>query len=278
MTLRLRMVIALVGLVTVGLAVFGITTYGLYSRSQYDRLDDEIRASAPEVTRYLVTQAGGGVGDLDDAGLPGPGRGEPQPHLPIGTYGELVQSDGTVLAATPVTTGSDTPDLPDDVALPSGTPEGVAGERLFNTGSVDGSTRWRVLVTADPRFGDRTIVVAVPMNDVRASLDRLVLIEASAAVALLALLGAGSWLVLRRGLRPLERMASVAGTITAGGVAADDLAARVAPADGRSESASSAWPSTRCSTTSRPRSGRGRPARRGYASSWPTRRTSCGRR
>ncbi|HRE02482.1 MAG TPA: HAMP domain-containing protein, partial [Ilumatobacteraceae bacterium] len=59
---------------------------------------------------------------------------------------------------------------------------------------------------------------------------RFALIEVVAAVALLAALAAGSWLILRRGLRPLEQMAGATRTIAAG-----DLSVRVEPADGRSE-------------------------------------------
>ncbi|MEZ5179963.1 MAG: histidine kinase dimerization/phospho-acceptor domain-containing protein [Acidimicrobiales bacterium] len=59
---------------------------------------------------------------------------------------------------------------------------------------------------------------------------RLVRIELTAAVVLLTALGLGAWLVLRRGLRPLEEMAASAATITAG-----DLTERVEPADDRTE-------------------------------------------
>jgi two-component system, OmpR family, sensor kinase len=68
------------------------------------------------------------------------------------------------------------------------------------------------------------------MDELTASLNRLVLIEGAAAVALLAALAVGAWLILRRGLRPLEHMATSARSISAG-----DLSQRVAPADGRSE-------------------------------------------
>ena len=73
-------------------------------------------------------------------------------------------------------------------------------------------------------------MVAVPSDEVRSSLNRLVLIEVTAGIGLLTLLGGGSWLILRRGLRPLERMAQSAATITAG-----DLSQRVDPADDRTE-------------------------------------------
>jgi two-component system OmpR family sensor kinase len=82
---------------------------------------------------------------------------------------------------------------------------------------------------SDHHDGD-AIVVAVPMDELTASLNRLVLIESAAAVALLAALAVGAWLILRRGLRPLEHMATSARSITAG-----DLSQRVAPADGHSE-------------------------------------------
>jgi two-component system, OmpR family, sensor kinase len=72
--------------------------------------------------------------------------------------------------------------------------------------------------------------VAVPTHAVRASLERLVVIEAVAGLALLLVLAVGAWLIQRRGLRPLERMAATAGTITAG-----ELHTRVEPADQRSE-------------------------------------------
>jgi two-component system OmpR family sensor kinase len=48
--------------------------------------------------------------------------------------------------------------------------------------------------------------------------------------ALLAILSAGGWLILRRGLRPLERMAGTAAAITSG-----DLSQRVEPSGGPSE-------------------------------------------
>src|SRR4030088_900893 len=58
MTLRLRLVLALVVLVTAGLALFGVVTYSLYARSQYEQLDGQIRRSSGIVTRQLTDRAG----------------------------------------------------------------------------------------------------------------------------------------------------------------------------------------------------------------------------
>jgi two-component system OmpR family sensor kinase len=65
---------------------------------------------------------------------------------------------------------------------------------------------------------------------VTSSLNELVVIELAAGGGLLLVLALGSWLILRRGLRPLERMATSARTIAAG-----DLSLRVEPADGKTE-------------------------------------------
>src|SRR6266571_1191188 len=75
MTLRLRLVLGLVVLVTAGLAVFGFATYQLYSRSQYGRLDDQLRASAGPVVESLARQAG--LSGTGPGGGPGFGDG---PH------------------------------------------------------------------------------------------------------------------------------------------------------------------------------------------------------
>jgi two-component system OmpR family sensor kinase len=68
------------------------------------------------------------------------------------------------------------------------------------------------------------------LTEVEAALDRLVLIEVTAGGVLLVVLALGSWLILRRGLSPLERMAVTARSVTAG-----TMAQRVSPADGRNE-------------------------------------------
>jgi two-component system OmpR family sensor kinase len=138
-------------------------------------------------------------------------------------YAELLDADGKVLSDIEQSDSTAVPSLPATLSTAN-------GGGLFSTGSGDGSGDWRVYTSATNRPTGGTVVVALPLSDVDASLQRLVLIEASAAAALLALIATGSWLILRRGLRPLEHMAGQARTITAG-----DLSERVTPADGRTE-------------------------------------------
>jgi two-component system, OmpR family, sensor kinase len=240
MTLRLRLVLGLVVLVTAGLAVFGFATYQLYSRSQYGRLDDQLRGSAGAVAESLAREAGlsetrpgGGPGfgsgprgrdDGRDGGGGRDGRPGPPTVVPYGTYSELRDSSGAVVENIAQSSTAPLPELNATMT------ERDSGGRFFSTGSAEGSGRWRVYAGPADRLADYTVVVAVPLTEVTSALRRLVLIEGSAGVALLALLAGGAWLLLRRGLRPLEQMATSARSITAG-----DLSERVSPSEGRSE-------------------------------------------
>lgn len=243
MTLRLRLVLALVVLSTVGLAVFGITTYTLYQRSLESRLDDQLRTTIAPLSGRLLREAAGvedgpGFPTRDPTGSSSPGSPAGQgAGFGFDNYAALISADGKVLAnSEPVVTAS-LPDLPDDLAATTGT-------RLFTTGSASGSGEWRVLVRPLSQLGTpgapgsttsgtitgAVVVVATPTADLDEQMDRLLQIELAAAATLLAALAVGAWLVLRRGLRPLEQMAASASTITAG-----DLSERVEPADGRTE-------------------------------------------
>jgi len=262
LTLRLRLVLALAVLAAAGLAVFGITTYGLYSRSQHQRLDDELRGAATFVTGRLRELAGlsnapdaygpdgskptgtspaaatgigaGGApsGSTDDgaAGTSGyPGR-DGGGHLPgpppLGTYGILRDASGKTLSEIALADSTAKPKVPTSVQVTSG------HERLVTVGAASGSAEWRVAVVATRSAdgGRLTAYVALPLSEVSSSLDRFVLIEAASAGGLLLLLALGAWLILRSGLRPLEHMASTAGTISAGA-----LDQRVTPDDARTE-------------------------------------------
>ncbi|HKE76033.1 MAG TPA: histidine kinase dimerization/phospho-acceptor domain-containing protein, partial [Acidimicrobiales bacterium] len=212
MTLRSRLTLALVLLTAVGLGFFGFATYRLYARSQRDRLDEQIQASIPLVTGALEDEAEGHF-------LPRPGpRGGPT-VLPSGTYAEL-RRPGRDPVPLSLGGADEIPDLPDDVS---------DHHRPFTVGSTEGSAQWRVVVSRPPN-GIGQVVTAVPTTEVERSLDRLVLIEAVTSVGLLMVVASGAWLILRRGLSPLERMATTARSISAG-----DLGERVDATDSHTE-------------------------------------------
>ena len=110
MTLRLRLVLALVALVAVGLAVFGVATYAAYSRRSTSASTISSAPRQPFVHRPAVRRrpsrptvmTAGVAGDGNGYGEPGPG-GPPagRPVVPSGTYAELRDPDGAVAGHDP---------------------------------------------------------------------------------------------------------------------------------------------------------------------------------
>jgi two-component system OmpR family sensor kinase len=229
MTLRLRLVFALVVLVTGGLALFGAATYTLYGHSEYQRLDTQLKGAVGLLGRQLDQQAGlngsgGGPGGGGPGGEHGGGGGPPEAVPAPGTFAELLDGSGTVLASFQLTSNSVQPKLPSHVTYPP------QGGRFETVGATSGSGQFRVLVTPEGGGFGRILVVAIPTTEVTNALHRLVLIEFGGALALLLVLFVGAWLVLRRGLRPLERM-----SVTARSISAGDLSLRVEPSGGATE-------------------------------------------
>ena len=207
MSLRAKLVSALGVLLAVGLVAFGVGTYIQYSAALYRKLDDRLHNSAPAAERYLH-----GVAGLEPGGGPGDKDGPDSRSLGIGTYAELRDANGQVLAQ------SQTTNVPD---VPSGIP---AIDQPFTVGSAVGTGDWRVLATPDSRYHGNIVIVADPLTDTADSLQGLIITEMIAGAVLLALLTVGSWLIRRRGLRPLEDMAVAAGSIHEG-----DMSVRVSP-------------------------------------------------
>ena len=76
----------------------------------------------------------------------------------------------------------------------------------------------------------RTLVIAVPLHDVDQTLQRLIEVEALVGGGVILGLVALGWIVIRVGLRPLERIGGVASEIAHG-----NLSKRVTPANDRTE-------------------------------------------
>ena len=254
MTLRRRLVAVMVVLVTVGLVAFGLVSYSLYSHSQYQGVDTQLRSVAPVLGRLVARTSSGSTssandfGGLQDAGPGGPNdRGTP---LPAGSYVELRSPSGQLLAPQRSVTCYGTCPKP---VLPASLSPGGPNGRLLTVASSDGSSSFRVLVRpyvpagrppggggggapvgpVDPVAGTgpgAVVVAAIPLVDVTRSLHRLIIDDLAVGAAVLLALSAAGLLVVRRGLRPLERMSATARAIAGG-----DLSRRASPADGRGE-------------------------------------------
>ncbi|MGO9558734.1 MAG: ATP-binding protein [Acidimicrobiales bacterium] len=234
MSLRLRLALGLAILLVVGMAAFGLATYSFYAPTQYAQLDSQLRSSVINVSAELEQRAGiaptrgnsggGASGGPDGAGGPG-GQGQPPPViLAYGSYAALLSPSGKVVASLDF-------DHREGVPRISGRlPTGGSAPRLFTTTSVNGGPQWRVLATGAAGLPGYIVVIATPTTPVTSALHHLLLVEAEVALGLLACLLIGSWLILQRGLRPLEHMAHDSRAIAAG-----DLSRRVGPAKGPTE-------------------------------------------
>jgi len=226
-TLRLRLVIALVVLVAVGLTIFGVSTYKFYADSQYDHLDDQLIELSYKVTPQLLAPR---------PGAPGP----PGLEEYIAELRFIDSGRRTGVEIVPATSDSDAdnPDLPRRIVFDD-------TKRFTDVGSTgSGSTDWRVLIAPihlpdrhstfpgpnNPVSEDYFIVLAMPTTSIHSSLRKLATVEIVSGVGLLLLMAFGAWLLMRRGLKPLERMASTAHTLTAG-----KLDTRIEPADDHTE-------------------------------------------
>src|SRR5919109_689213 len=98
---------------------------------------------------------------------------------------------------------------------------------LTTAPAVSGETEYRLIAK---RLDNGTVVVAMPLSDVRATQRRLLLIEGIVSALVLAAIGSAAYWLTRRELRPLERMAQKSRAIAAG-----DLSQRVEPDDPRTE-------------------------------------------
>ena len=243
MTLRARLLVALVGVVAAGLAISAVVTYVQLRSFLVGRLDPQLQVASISVTRELfVTNrtlfpqatgrfpAGGTSAGRPPfprpAGVGNPGTTRAE-LVPTGTVGEFVRQNGAV-RGKPVAFayGGKVPAAP---TLPHPLPTATAA--IFFTASSPGPSSVTYRVMLQPLGRDAlVVVVGIPLTDVNATLRDLLLVEIFVSLAVLVGLGSLSWWIVRRDLRPLEEMATTAGAIAGG-----DLALRVAPAEERTE-------------------------------------------
>ena len=256
-SLRARLVAAVLVLCTLGLIVLGAVTYFEQRHFLIQRIDQQLARAPDQLSHALgdqgigpVNRDAGRVGDprrfpdgrprpgsgfgpafagpppgIPDRGVGGPrGGGGPQAAiLPPGTWGQRRDSAGRVLGSTVISYGqaiSANPRLPSHLVL----------NRIFTThGQGSDHRSYRVLAAADASTGG-IAVAAIPLTEVDQTLSRLLEVEGLVIAGVLFALGLASWLVVRAGLRPLDRIGETAGRIAGG-----DLSHRVRDTDPRTE-------------------------------------------
>ena len=213
MTLRSRLI---VGVVVVAFVLVGAALLITRATESYltERVDDQLAAAVPPARNVIGNNRPGRPGGGDQPGASNLNA------LYIG----LVEVDGTVRTlATPNLAGEGAP-VP---SIPASQLIGATQQtrpRSFTVGTEPASdTRYRVLVTRDPRQGGgATLVIALSLADVDAAVSRLTTVEVLATLLVLAILGLVTFWVVRLGVRPVKQM-----TATATAIAAGDLSHRV---------------------------------------------------
>jgi two-component system OmpR family sensor kinase len=221
-SLRARIVLTTLVLVSAGLIFAEVATYQFLGSFLRDRVDQQLeRAAIPLAATLGKAERPSSLVRLGKPSLL---------PVPVGTYAAVVNAEGKVKRQKffPVDSKAfSAPDLPPD--LPGSSSSGSGRDRVsFTISDARGKTEYRVLAQALPKVG--TFVIAIPLGDVRATKRRLLLIElAVAGLVIVSITGAGFWLIGRE-LRPLERMGETASAIAAG-----DLTRRVQPDEPNTE-------------------------------------------
>ncbi len=227
MTLRLRLLLVLVGIVAGGLIVSDVVTYTSLRSFLAARLDQQLLAAPGPVSHALqicLTQ--------------NPETGAPcrllnNTNVVPGTYGQLQDSNGTVLLSACFFNSrtANLARLPKPLPLSTGRAKATTFFAVTNTGCGARSYEGVAAVTALGLSGENgVVVVALPLTDENQTLTHLIRQEGLVSGAVLVVLGGLAWWIVRRGLRPLDEMATTAGAIAGG-----DLSQRVAGADAHTE-------------------------------------------
>lgn len=218
MSLRLRLLLTLAPLFIAGLLAVDAGTFVALQSFLLSRVDQQLIAGHNGIQSALL---GRGSGDGSRGQLTA---------FPAGTFGEIRDSSGEVLVQGTVGFGPVDPST--HPIIPSGVRPGApSAPTMITVGGAGSVGRYRAYVdTADDGNRGDVLIVAVPLDDVDGTLARLLTLEATVTGAVTLVVIVAIWLIVRRGLRPLERMGAAARSI-----AASDLSQRISPATERTE-------------------------------------------
>ncbi len=217
MTLRIRLILGLLGLMAVGLSIAATASAVALRSYLVNQTDRQLRGGQTLISARGLALIASAAPLLGGAELR-------RTVAPTAFLLELRRPDGSALA---VAGDGDAP-------VPS-------GELLAHIDHLDGRIQrgtpfslkvgdasYRAVVGTLP--GGVTDLIALPMRPVANATTRLIVVESAAGAVVLALTGEAAWLLLGRGLRPLREIVRTAGAIAGG-----DLARRIPPGPPRTE-------------------------------------------
>jgi two-component system OmpR family sensor kinase len=235
-TLRARVV---VGMAVIALVLAGssyVITRSIQARLM-DAVDDQLdealgqaltNADQPYYDAVCEAAVANDVVVASDPGAVNDLEGATGPDRPTPLFVALLTAHGeTCIALTPnvsATAEAQPPSIQVDAAK-----DAAHTGQPFTVPAQESDLRYRVRADVSDRT-HKTVVVALPLDGVDASVDRLVGVEVAATVAVLGVLGLVAWWVIHLGVRPVKQM-----TATATAIAAGDLSPRVPALDPETE-------------------------------------------
>lgn len=244
MSIKARLVIVISILVAGAFVLTGIITVRETRAGMIDRVDETLFAiqaksgpkepydkgssGRPSGTRQVVPagQTSSPEDALDDATPPSDGSSDDGVYR-RSTASLTILPDGTAISPLPSGYVNDPDPLPDLSQYDFRDLQTRTGD-VFTAGAVEGDLEYRVLV--QPGDQGRLNIIAVPLDDVEATIRNLTLILAVLGAVVLFTITGLVWLVIRRSLAPIDSMITTAGLIASG-----DLSQRIEADDARNE-------------------------------------------
>jgi two-component system, OmpR family, sensor kinase len=211
--LQVKLIVAVLALVTVALLLIGLASVSVLDRYLVGRLDSQLQAVALSSGRLPPP-------DFDDDRPGGHRPGPPSPYLVQYRFanGQLDEED-----KNPLNEDQREPEVPDDAAWFS-----ANSGKVVTVPATEGHGRWRVAVAPRRDGSGGSVVVAASLDPIDATARQLRLIDLGVSLVVLAVLAAAGAAIVRASLRPLIEQ-------TARAIAAGDLTRRVPERDPRTE-------------------------------------------
>src|ERR1051326_3762108 len=185
LSLRARLLIGVMSLVVLGILLFDIAMYLLFSNSLLGRVDTQLTRHSTVDTAFSVLSHNG-------RGEPGSAGG-----FPVNSVTELIGRDGSVALACRVggfgsTPGDSAPVLPKHIETgQEGQP--TSPVTVAGTGGIE---HYRMTAWSEDSFSSQTVVFAIPIDDISATLAQLLQLELFISLAVVAATAVLAWFLL----------------------------------------------------------------------------------
>jgi two-component system OmpR family sensor kinase len=211
--LQVKLIVAVLALVTVALVLIGLASVAVLDRYLVGRLDTQLQA---------VARGPAGEGP---PGGPGPGRDHRGPPSPYRVQYRFANGRLDVEDKNPLDEDQQAPEVPDDAAWFS-----ANSGKVVTVPASGGDGRWRVAVQPRRDRSGGSVVVAASLDPIDATTRQLRLIDLGVSLVVLAVLAGVGAAIVRASLRPLVEIEQTARAIADG-----DLTRRVPERDPRTE-------------------------------------------